>query len=1124
MIAPLPSNESARLDAVRTYEILDMAADPGLDDITSLAAEICETPIALISILDESRQWFLSKVGLPYEQTPREMAFCAHSLAGSEILHVPDALLDERFADNPLVNEEPRIRFYAGIPLVAAGGSILGTLCVMDHVPRVLTEHQQFALRVLSQQVMSRIQSRRDCQELKGNIVGRMQAEEKLARLNRLYLVLGGTHEMIMRETQLQQLVDGVCRIAVDEGLFRSASIFGCAAGAAISHLIAQAGIEDDCFSERPVAGSAGELSHRMIATVLRTGAHDVRNDLLNDAGMAPWRESAMRCGYRSVAAFPIKHDSRTFGVLILFAAEAWYFQEDEIGLMVSVAEDVSFAIETLDKEQRRLEAEAALRASEATMAAAQRMGHFGSWELELVDPDDPASDVNIVRLSDEMYRIMGLEPGDAGISRELMCQIVHPDDRDRVGRAFGDAIRERRLYSVIVRIIRPDGEERILDVTGQIFCDEKSGRPLKVIGNTHDITDQRRAEETVRESEQRFRDLAENITEVFWVSDPFDHEILYVSPSYETVWGRSCASLYQSPRSWRDFIHPDDRIRVVHSPSDGELGSHDETYRIVRPDGEVRWIHDRGYPVRNDKGEVYRMVGIAEDITERRQVEEKLREQATLLEKARDAIVVRDLEHRVIYWNLSAERLYGWSSEEAVGESAEKLLYLDSANYSAATRQTLDTGEWIGEIEQHTRDGRTLTVEGHWTLVLDERGEPKSILSINTDITARKSLEQQFLRAQRIDSIGTLAGGIAHDLNNVLAPIMMSIDLLKKTITAPRELEILSMIGASARRGADMVNQVLSFASGMEGHRTKVQIDQLIHDMVKIAGDTFPKNIQVEAALDPDLWPLEADPTQLHQVLLNLCINARDAMPGGGRITIRASNTMIDSHYAAMTLGAHVGQHVRVDVEDNGTGMTKGLVDSIFDPFFTTKEVGKGTGLGLSTALAIVKGHGGFIQVRSEVGSGSCFSIYLPADKEAVSESSEEHELILPRGNGETILVVDDEASIRQITRQTLEAFGYNTLVACNGAEAVSIYAEHRDTIKVVLTDMMMPIMDGPSLIKVLKRLNPDVPIIGASGIATKSLATDALLAGMLKLIPKPYSAEVLLNVLKEVMAKKNE
>ncbi|HEX7260662.1 MAG TPA: PAS domain-containing protein, partial [Luteolibacter sp.] len=609
MIAPLPSNESARLDAVRTYEILDMAADPGLDDITALAAEICETPIALISILDESRQWFMSKVGMPFDQTPRELAFCAHSLVGNEILYVPDALLDERFADNPLVNEEPKIRFYAGVPLIVAGGAILGTLCVMDHVPRVLTEHQQFALRVLSQQVMSRIQSRRDCQELKGNIVGHMQAEEKLARLNRLYLVLGGTHEMIMRETQLQQLVDGVCRIAVEEGLFRSAGIFSCDSGAEKPRLMAQAGNEDDCFSESSVPGSAGELSRRMIGSVLHSDAHDVCNDLLKDARMTPWRESAVRCGYRSVASFPIKHDTRTYGVLVLFAAEAEFFQEDEIELLVSVAGDVSYAIETLDKEQRRLQAETALRASEETMSVAQRIGHFGSWELELVDQEHPRSAVNPLRWSDEMYRIMGYEPGAVEVSYEFFLQHVHPDDLEAVDAGIAEAIRERNLFSITQRLIRPDGEERIVAVSGQIFCDDQSGRPLKVIGNAHDITEQRRAEETLRESEQRFRDLAENITEVFWVSDPLDHEILYVSPSYETVWGRSCASLYQSPRSWREFIHPDDRVRVVHSPSDGARGSHDETYRIVRPDGEIRWIHDRGYPVRNEKGEVYRMV-----------------------------------------------------------------------------------------------------------------------------------------------------------------------------------------------------------------------------------------------------------------------------------------------------------------------------------------------------------------------------------------------------------------------------------------------------------------------------------------------------------------------------------
>ena len=256
--------------------------------------------------------------------------------------------------------------------------------------------------------------------------------------------------------------------------------------------------------------------------------------------------------------------------------------------------------------------------------------------------------------------------------------------------------------------------------------------------------------------------------------------------------------------------------------------------------------------------------------------------------------------------------------------------------------------------------DGCAITVEGHWTLVRDAEGEPKSILCINTDITERKKLETQFLRAQRMESIGTLAGGIAHDLNNVLAPIVMAIEFLKLKNNDETSLEVLNTIETSAHRGADMVRQVLSFARGVEGQRIIVQPKHLMKDIQKIVADAFPKNIDLRINLKPELWNVLGDPTQLHQVLLNLCVNARDAMPDGGRITISADNVTLDKHYAAMHLDARAGSHVVLQVTDAGSGMSPAILEKIFDPFFTTKEVGKGTGLGLSTSQAIVKSHGG--------------------------------------------------------------------------------------------------------------------------------------------------------------------
>ena len=626
---------------------------------------------------------------------------------------------------------------------------------------------------------------------------------------------------------------------------------------------------------------------------------------------------------------------------------------------------------------------------------------------------------------------------------------------------------------------------------------------------------DRKRAEAALRESEQRFRQLAENSKETFWIRDLDKQEVLYVSPSFERMWGRSCESLYQAPSSWIDAVHPDDRAAVVKTVR-GPTGGYDITYRIIRPDGDVRWIHDRSSPVKDASGRIYREVGTADDITERKLADEKVREQATLLDKAQDAILVCDLDLRILYWNHSAERLYGWSANDAAGRSVQMLLHRDSPAFAAATRCVLERGEWVGEIEQWTHEGKSLIVEGRWTLVRDEFEHPRSILAIHTDITRRKQLEQQIFRAQRMESIGTLASGIAHDLNNALAPILMSTDLLDMTVADVRSREILGMIRSSAQRGAAMVRQVLSFARGMEGKRVSVEMGSLLEELRKITADTFDKSVRVEVQVQPDIWELDADPTQLHQVLLNLCLNARDAMPGGGIITLRVANEELDRKAAERHLEASPGRYIRLEVEDDGTGIPQDLVDQIFDPFFTTKAVGQGTGLGLPTAQAIIKSHGGFIEVFSQPAMGSRFTIRLPASSSQRVALPPIGKRETPCGRGETILLVDDESAVREVTRQVLETYGYHVITAANGAQGLQVFAANPDAIDVVFTDMMMPIMDGREMIRELRKLRPAVPVIGASGVADDERTGPV---DVLQLLAKPYSIEALLVALAEIL-----
>lgn len=493
--------------------------------------------------------------------------------------------------------------------------------------------------------------------------------------------------------------------------------------------------------------------------------------------------------------------------------------------------------------------------------------------------------------------------------------------------------------------------------------------------------------------------------------------------------------------------------------------------------------------------------------------------EKASLLELSRDAILVCGLDHRITYWNKSAERLYGWTAAEAIGRLVTEIKDQNSEVFEQAFGKVMQAGEWDGELQQVGKDGRKLIVEGRWTLLRDAAGHPRSILVINTDITERKKVEEQLLRAQRMESLGTLAGGIAHDLNNALTPIMMSIELLKLHEHDAMRLGVLATIENSARRGADMVRQVLSFSRGVEGQRVEVQAGHLLKGIEKIANETFHKNIRVSSDIPANLWIVLGDPTQIHQMLLNLCVNARDAMPNGGTLKLSAGNLMLDEQCAAMIAGAKPGPYLFIELEDSGTGMPPDVVDRIFEPFFTTKELGKGTGLGLSSALAIIKSHQGFIRVSSELDKGSKFQVYLPAQMVEGVNMPPPLQNEMPRGNGELVLLIDDEEPVRHITGQTLESFGYRVLPAADGVEASTLYATHKEQISVVLTDMMMPVMDGPATIQVLMRMNPKVRIIAASGLSVKDMVARAANAGVTHFIPKPYTAETLLRMLHTVL-----
>ncbi len=500
----------------------------------------------------------------------------------------------------------------------------------------------------------------------------------------------------------------------------------------------------------------------------------------------------------------------------------------------------------------------------------------------------------------------------------------------------------------------------------------------------------------------------------------------------------------------------------------------------------------------------------------QREQALRRIQEQAALLDKAQDAIMVHDLAGHSTYWNPSAERLYGWTAAEAEVQNVARFLYThDDAKFTEARAATLSCGEWIGQLRQTTKAGKEVMAESRWTRVCDAAGQPTSVLVINTDITERHKLEAQFLRAQRMESIGTLAGGIAHDLNNVLTPIIMGAQLIEMREDDPFKRKTLQNIAVSAQRGADMVKQVLAFARGHEGEKVTLQLKHVISEMEKIARETFPKSIELKARIGPHLQPIQGDATQLHQVLLNFCVNARDAMPNGGRISIEAENVSLDEAAARQILGARPGPYVRLQVIDTGLGIPQEIIDRIFEPFFTTKGVGKGTGLGLSTTLSIVKSHGALIDVTSVVGKGTTFTILFPPAVLAAAAQPVEAPRPTASGDGRLVLVVDDEPLIREMIGSVLTNQGYRVLHAEDGACGVALFKQHAPEVSAVIMDMMMPVMDGHEAMHAMLQIRPDARFIFISGLMQAADRPPHLRSAHVEVLSKPFTSDKVLETL---------
>jgi PAS domain S-box-containing protein len=629
---------------------------------------------------------------------------------------------------------------------------------------------------------------------------------------------------------------------------------------------------------------------------------------------------------------------------------------------------------------------------------------------------------------------------------------------------------------------------------------------------------EQKQAEARLQLQEQQYRLLFEINPNSMWVFDTKTMSILAVNQAAIAQYGYTREEFLKL--TIKDLRPAEDipdliKARAISSPL--AMSHYSGQYRHKKKDGSVIVVEIYSSPVTWNKAAA-RIVS-AIDITERKKADERLREQADIIDRAHDAVIIRDFESdKVTFWNSGAEHLYGLTKEEAIGRKLGELIFAESAEREALVKELVSVGEYHGEIKHRCKDGREVIVDTRTTLIRDNENRPRAVIGINSDVTEQKKLEMQLLRAQRLDSIGTLASGVAHDLNNVLAPILMSAEI-GRSGSRPDAGSLFALIYESAKRGAAIVKQVLTFARGVEGERVLIKPTHLIDEMIDIARRTFPKSIEISSRYPDDLWSIKGDPTQLHQVLLNLCVNARDAMPAGGSLVIWAENVQMDDNYAAMVPGAVPGAYLSIRVTDTGVGIPRSVVEKIFDPFFTTKELGKGTGLGLSTTLGIVKSHSGFISVYSEPGKGTTFKIFLPVEvtEEIVLQPPTALETL--SGHGEQILVVDDDATILRVTKMILESKGYRTLEAHDGPDALGVFAKEINAIDIVLTDMSLPFMDGPTLIRAMRKIKPEAKIIASTGQGGHAYSTQLAELGVKQTLNKPYDTQHLLEALRDAL-----
>jgi two-component system cell cycle sensor histidine kinase/response regulator CckA len=1225
MKAPLPSSEAGRLDRLRRYEILDTSPERDFDDITLLASHICGTPIAMISLIDENRQWFKSKIGITESETSREIAFCAHGILQPDVFVIEDAMADERFASNPLVTGKPGIRFYAGSPLITPDGHALGMLSVEDRVPRELDADQKAGLKALSRQVVAQLELRRTISQLK-------QTEGSLLEHSRLAALQGDVGSALIQGGPLMRMLQ-LCSEAIVKHLGAAfARIWTLNQEQTVLELQASAGLYthlDGPHSRVPV----GKFKIGLIAKERKP---QLTNQLIGDpcVGDQDW---AKREGMVAFAGYPLIVEDRVLGVVAMFAQHE--LAQITLSALAAIANNIALGIEGKRAEQ-------ALRESGEKF---QQLADNIADAFWIRSPD--MSEVHYI--SPAFERIWGRSMQSLYANPERWADFIFAEDRERVLGAFAALTAGASSLDIEYRIVRPEGEIRWIRVRAWHVRDALD-KLIRHTGIVTDITERKRVAEELRESERRFSDMLRNLELVSVMLDRDmritwcnDHLLRLTDWRREDVIGRDWFELFIPPEIFSE-------VRRVHAAllDDQPAAWHYENEILIRS-GTRRLIRWNNSVLRSASGDVIGTASIGEDITERRQAEAALQSSEArtkaIVQSSLDCIIVINHEGNVLEFNPAAEKVFGLKRCDVLGRELAEVIIPQSlreghrqglAHYLATgeahvigkrvemtalrsdgshfpvelaiTRMGTETpptftgfirditerkhaeaardrlvailesttdlvsisdpegnllylnrsgrdlmgvgphedisrtdiaqflpnpathpiltegiptavrlGIWSGETILLSRHGLEVPISQVILAHKSPDGELEFLSTIVRDITERKRLEAQLFQSQKMETVGKLAGGVAHEFNSILTAIIGQSELLLQDLPSGSPLtESATEINRAASRAATLTRQLLAYGRKQILQPEILDLNAVLSSMEGVIRHLMGGHSEIRIVPAANLKTVKADPGQIEQVIMNMVMNAADAMPLGGKLTLETGNITWDDEYVGRFPELKPGDYIMLSITDTGRGMSEEVKARIFEPFFTTKSVGQGMGLGLSTCYGIIKQSGGHMATYSEPGRGATFKIYLPQAEPLTNVSPQlPGSTSLPRGT-ETILLVENDPALREMASTLLTRLGYTVLTAGNGEEALTL-AQQEGTghIDLLFTDLVMPHMTGKELGERVRELFPETKILFTSAYTEAAVLHQGALNPGMELLQKPFTPSALARKIREIL-----